>query len=165
MNDLYYKNGKAKKKYCLCLSREKIAELYRLHGRTIIQCAGNSCPYYSRDCGRYNIKRFETNIMTWSTLNANEGFFSLIFNDSVVGAVIETAKYYSKSDKKPNAFFEFEIWIDNTKKTGDLKATTLDEAKKEFPNLFIEYLDERILSKQREITYFKRLKELINEAE
>ena len=56
---LYFKNGRAKKSLCLCLSREKIAELKRLYGRTIIQCAGNSCPYYSVGCGRENIKEFE----------------------------------------------------------------------------------------------------------
>lgn len=56
MKDLYFKNGKAKKKYCLCLSREKIAELKRLYGRTIIQCAGVFCPYYSIGCGRENLK-------------------------------------------------------------------------------------------------------------
>lgn len=56
---LYFKNGRAKKSLCLCLSREKIAELKRLYGRTIIQCAGNSCPYYSVGCGRENIQEFE----------------------------------------------------------------------------------------------------------
>lgn len=58
-DDLYFKNGKAKKKYCVCLSTWKRAELYRLHKRDIIQCAGLQCPYYSRDCGRDNIKRYE----------------------------------------------------------------------------------------------------------
>lgn len=58
-NDLYFKNGKAKKKYCVCLSARKRAELYRLYRQDIIQCAGLQCPYYSRDCGRENIKRYE----------------------------------------------------------------------------------------------------------
>lgn len=56
MERLYFKNGKAKKKYCLCLSKEKKAELKRLYGRTIIQCAGTECPYYSLECGRENLK-------------------------------------------------------------------------------------------------------------
>lgn len=59
MKDLYFKNGKAKKKYCLCLSREKITELKKLYGRIIIQCAGNSCPYYSIGCGRDNIEKIK----------------------------------------------------------------------------------------------------------
>lgn len=59
MNDLFYKNGKAKKKYCLCLSREKIAELKRLYGYTIIQCAGCGCPYYAVGCGRKNLKEWD----------------------------------------------------------------------------------------------------------
>ena len=50
MEDLYYKNGKQKKKYMLCESKEKIAKLKRLYGRKIIQCAGANCPYYSLGC-------------------------------------------------------------------------------------------------------------------
>ena len=50
MEDLYYKNGKQKKKYMLCYSKEKIAGLKRLYGKTIIQCAGANCPYYSLGC-------------------------------------------------------------------------------------------------------------------
>lgn len=50
MEDLYYKNGKQKKKYMLCESKEKIAELKRLYGRKIIQCAGKMCLYYSLGC-------------------------------------------------------------------------------------------------------------------
>lgn len=49
-DDLYFKNGKQEKKYMLCASKGKIAELKRLYGRKIIQCAGASCPYYSRGC-------------------------------------------------------------------------------------------------------------------
>jgi len=59
MSDLYFKNGKAKKQYCVCLSPEKRREMKRLYGREIIQCAGAQCPYYSRGCGRDNIKRYE----------------------------------------------------------------------------------------------------------
>lgn len=47
---LYYKNGKQKKKYMLCENKEKIAELKRLYGKKIIQCAGAMCPYYSLGC-------------------------------------------------------------------------------------------------------------------
>lgn len=50
MSDLYFKNGKQKKKYMLCESKEKIAELKRLYGRKIIQCAGCCCPYYRCGC-------------------------------------------------------------------------------------------------------------------
>lgn len=59
MSELYFKSGKAKKKYCLCLSREKIAELKRLYGYKIIQCAGRECPYYAIGCGRYNLRQKE----------------------------------------------------------------------------------------------------------
>ena len=52
VEDLYYKNGKQKKKYMLCESKEKIAELKRLYGRKIIQCAGVMCPYYSLGCNK-----------------------------------------------------------------------------------------------------------------
>lgn len=56
---LFTKSGKAKKSYCQCLSREQRAMFRRLYGREIIQCAGNSCPYYSIDCGRENIEEYE----------------------------------------------------------------------------------------------------------
>ena len=55
MSNLFYKNGNAKKKYCLCLSREKLSEMKRLYGREIIQCAGRECPYYTTKCGRLNL--------------------------------------------------------------------------------------------------------------
>lgn len=58
-NGLFFKNGKAKKKYCVCLSAEKRAELKRIHGYDIIQCAGLQCPYYSVGCGRENIREHE----------------------------------------------------------------------------------------------------------
>lgn len=54
--DLFFKSGKAKKKYCLCLSREKIAELKKIYGHEIIQCAGRDCPYYAVGCGRRNLR-------------------------------------------------------------------------------------------------------------
>ena len=50
MEDLFYKNGKRKKKYMLCESKEKLAEFKRLYGKKIIQCAGVGCPYYSLGC-------------------------------------------------------------------------------------------------------------------
>lgn len=56
---LFTKGGKAKKQYCQCLSREQQAMFKRLYGYKIIQCAGNSCPYYSIDCGRENIEEYE----------------------------------------------------------------------------------------------------------
>lgn len=56
---LYFQNGKPKKKYMRCLSREKIAELRRIHGRTIIQCAGLECPFYAIGCGKEELKKFE----------------------------------------------------------------------------------------------------------
>ena len=36
MRRLFFKNWKAKKKYCLCLSEEKRAEFKRLYGYEII---------------------------------------------------------------------------------------------------------------------------------
>ena len=59
MSELFFKNGKAKKKYCLCLSKEKRTELKNLYGYEIIQCAGLGCPYYSVGCGRANIREYE----------------------------------------------------------------------------------------------------------
>lgn len=56
---LFTKSGKAKKQYCLCLSREQRAMFKRLYGHEIIQCAGNSCPYYSIECGRDNIEEYK----------------------------------------------------------------------------------------------------------
>ena len=52
MEDLFYKNGKQKKKYMPCESKEKVAELKRLYGKKIIQCAGAMCPYYFWGCDR-----------------------------------------------------------------------------------------------------------------
>ena len=57
MSNLFYKNGKAKKKYCLCLSPEKLKEMKSLYGMEVIQCAGCECPYYViGECGRKNLK-------------------------------------------------------------------------------------------------------------
>lgn len=60
MIDLFYKNGKAKKKYCLCLSSEKRKEMKKIYGVEIIQCTGCECPYYViGECGRQNLKEWE----------------------------------------------------------------------------------------------------------
>lgn len=56
---LFFKNGKPKKSYFRCESREKIAEFRRLYGRTIIQCAGLECPFYSIGCGKSRLREFE----------------------------------------------------------------------------------------------------------
>lgn len=50
INDLYFKNGKQKKKFELCESREHKAQFKRLYGREIVQCAGMNCPYYALGC-------------------------------------------------------------------------------------------------------------------
>jgi hypothetical protein len=55
---LFLKNGKAKKSMCACLTWYP-KELARLYGRTIEQCAGLRCPYYSIGCGKKNIKEYE----------------------------------------------------------------------------------------------------------
>ena len=56
---LFFKNGKAKKSFCKCISKEKIREFKKLYGREIIQCAGLQCPFYEVGCGISNIKEFE----------------------------------------------------------------------------------------------------------
>lgn len=61
MSELYFKNGKPKKSYMRCLSQEKIAELRRLYGRTIIQCAGRECLFYAIGCGRMELQDWEKN--------------------------------------------------------------------------------------------------------
>ena len=64
MNDLYFKNGKAKKKYCKCLNKEYQKEVQKING-FINQdwiCAGLRCPYYSIGCGKQNIEKFEKQI-------------------------------------------------------------------------------------------------------
>lgn len=62
MDNLYFKNGKVKKKYCMCLSEEYARELRRCNGHWCPpQCAGLRCPYYSRSagrsCGAENLKK------------------------------------------------------------------------------------------------------------
>lgn len=60
-NDLFFKNGKAKKKYCMCMSPSYIAEVRSVNGHVdqAWMCAGLQCPYYTVGCGRENIQRFE----------------------------------------------------------------------------------------------------------
>lgn len=60
--DLFFQNGKPKKKYMKCLSPEKLAELRKLYGRTIVQCAGLGCPYYSVGCGRMKLEKYQEGI-------------------------------------------------------------------------------------------------------
>ena len=60
-NDLYFKNGKQKKEFMLCESKDKIKELKRLHGRKIIQCAGATCPYYSLGCKKWGLGSIKKN--------------------------------------------------------------------------------------------------------
>lgn len=57
---LYFKSGKPKKKYMLCLSRKKRSELRCLYGTDIVECAGNECAFYSVWCGRSLLKEWET---------------------------------------------------------------------------------------------------------
>lgn len=56
---LFFKNGKAKKSFCKCISKEKKREFKKLYGVEIIQCAGLQCPFYEVGCGISNIKEFE----------------------------------------------------------------------------------------------------------
>lgn len=51
-SDLYFKNGKPKKKYMLCRNPEYIREIIGINGSYDINwvCGGNSCPFYSRGC-------------------------------------------------------------------------------------------------------------------
>lgn len=59
MDNLFYKNGKAKKKYCACLTWYR-KELNRLYHEDIIQCAGSNCPYYViGECGRENLNEWD----------------------------------------------------------------------------------------------------------
>lgn len=56
---LYFKNGKPKKKYMYCISKEKLAEMKRIHGYAVVQCAGLQCPFYPVGCGRSDLKKWE----------------------------------------------------------------------------------------------------------
>lgn len=58
---LFFKNGKAKKKYCMCLSQAYQREIARCNGGYShgITCAGLRCPYYAIGCGRANIEQYE----------------------------------------------------------------------------------------------------------
>lgn len=60
MIDLYFKNGKPKKKYMYCLNRG-LREMRMLYGRDIVQCGGCNCPFYSVGCGRMRLQDWEKN--------------------------------------------------------------------------------------------------------
>lgn len=51
-SELYFKNGKPKKKYMLCRDPEYIREIIRINSRYDINwtCGGSRCPYYSTGC-------------------------------------------------------------------------------------------------------------------
>lgn len=59
-NDLYFKNGKPKKKYMHCLN-EGLREMRRLYKQDIIQCGGCRCAYYTSGCGRMELQEWEKN--------------------------------------------------------------------------------------------------------
>ena len=50
--ELYFKNGKPKKKYMLCRDPEYIREIERINGRYNIDwtCGGLRCPFYTCGC-------------------------------------------------------------------------------------------------------------------
>lgn len=58
MSELYFKNGKAKKKYCLCLTKEYQSEIKRINGYININwiCGGLRCPLYKTGCGSKGTK-------------------------------------------------------------------------------------------------------------
>lgn len=60
MIDLYFKNGKPKKKYMYCLNRG-LREMRMLYGRDIVQCGGCNCPFYSVGCGRMRLQDWKKN--------------------------------------------------------------------------------------------------------
>jgi len=56
-DDLYFKNGKMKKKYMMCESKEYLTEIKNVNGYKSTDeinkswvCAGNRCPYYGKGC-------------------------------------------------------------------------------------------------------------------
>ena len=56
-NDLYFKNGKMKKKYMMCEDKDYLREVKEVNGCKNIDeinkswvCAGNRCPYYTHGC-------------------------------------------------------------------------------------------------------------------
>ena len=51
-SELYFKNGKPKKKYMLCRTPEYIREIIRINGNYNIDwvCGGNRCPFYGCGC-------------------------------------------------------------------------------------------------------------------
>lgn len=57
MNNLYFKNGKPKKKYMYCLNEGK-RQMKMLYGQEIIQCGGINCDFYPIGCGRTKLNNF-----------------------------------------------------------------------------------------------------------
>lgn len=51
-SELYFNNGKPKKKYMLCRNPEYIRSIVRINGSYDINwtCGGNSCPFYTCGC-------------------------------------------------------------------------------------------------------------------
>ena len=51
-SELYFKNGKPKKKYMLCRDSEYIREIISINGNYNIDwvCGGDRCPFYSCGC-------------------------------------------------------------------------------------------------------------------
>ena len=51
-NDLYFKNGKPKKKYMLCRNSQYINEIKSINGSYDIDwtCGGLLCPFYTKGC-------------------------------------------------------------------------------------------------------------------
>lgn len=59
-NEMYFKNGKPKKRYMYCLN-EGLCEMRRLYKMDIIQCGGCKCAFYSNGCGRMELQEWEKN--------------------------------------------------------------------------------------------------------
>ncbi len=59
--DLFFKNGKAERRFCLCMNKDYKKEIIRINGfyNPSWACGGNRCPYYAIGCGKENIKQFE----------------------------------------------------------------------------------------------------------
>ncbi len=51
-SDLYFSNGKPKRKYMMCRDPSYIREVVRINGRYNLNwcCAGISCPFYCMGC-------------------------------------------------------------------------------------------------------------------
>lgn len=60
MRELYFKNGKPKKKYMYCLNRG-LQQMRMLYKQDIIQCGGCNCAFYPVGCGRDALRKWEEN--------------------------------------------------------------------------------------------------------